>query len=61
MACGPNRWGQEPVSIRYQDWRLAEEASRPVPDNYGRSLMENNPGINVEMEPVSVGEKSTCS
>ena len=49
--------GQEPVSIRYQDWRLAEEPAGPSLTTMVEAFMENNPGINVEMEPVSVGEK----
>lgn len=49
--------GQEPVTIRYQDWRLAEEPAGPSLTRMVEEFMEANPDIVVELEPVSVGEK----
>lgn len=45
------------VTIRYQDWRLAEEPSATVLSKMVNDFMAANPDIKVQLEPVASGDK----
>ena len=47
----------DPVTIRYQDWRLAEEPAGPSLTRMVNEFMAANPNIKVQLEPVSVKDK----
>lgn len=49
----------EPVTIRYQDWRLAEEPAATALKNLVSVFETSHPNITVELEPVSNAEKIT--
>jgi multiple sugar transport system substrate-binding protein len=48
-----------PVSIRFQDWRLAEEPAGPSLTRIVADFGKANPDVKVELEPVSVRDKVT--
>jgi ABC-type glycerol-3-phosphate transport system substrate-binding protein len=45
------------ISIRYQDWRLAEEPSASVLTKMVNEFMAANPDVKVQLEPVASGDK----
>lgn len=47
----------DPVTIRFQDWRLAEEPAGPSLTRMINEFMAANPNIKVQPEPVSVKDK----
>ena len=47
----------DPVTIRFQDWRLAEEPAGPSLTRMVNEFMAANPNIKVQLEPVSVKDK----
>ena len=47
----------DPVTIRFQDWRLAEEPAGPSLTRMVNEFMAANPDIKVQLEPVSVKDK----
>jgi ABC-type glycerol-3-phosphate transport system substrate-binding protein len=47
----------DPVTIRFQDWRLAEEPAGPSLTRMINEFMVANPNSKVQLEPVSVKDK----
>jgi multiple sugar transport system substrate-binding protein len=45
------------VSIRFQDWRLAEKPAGPSLEEMVRAFEKENPDIEVVLDPVSVNDK----
>lgn len=53
----PNTVVAATATIRFQDWRLAEEPAGPSLTRMINEFMAANPDIKVELEPVSVKDK----
>jgi multiple sugar transport system substrate-binding protein len=58
LSVGPSS-AAGPVSVRFQDWRLAEEPAGPSLTRMVTDFGKANPDIKVELEPVSVRDKVT--
>ncbi len=50
---------QEPVTIRFQSWRLAEEPAATALKNLVSKFEASHPNIKVEVEPVANADKVT--
>ena len=57
LVCADSSNAADPVTIRFQDWRLAEEPAGPSLTRMINEFMAANPNIRVQLEPVSVKDK----
>ena len=57
LLSGSRADAADTVTIRFQDWRLAEEPAGPSLTRMVNEFMAANPNIKVQLEPVSVKDK----